>query len=192
MKPRPPLPSSAVPLRRLTGLPAVVGVSVGRAATLAVIRRCDTTSTPGDSDRAPDSELSGNNTVSSHGTRRAWMRHRTACRGRSPYPDDDGRNNAGQATMRSVMKESDLIDIQNLIHRWEEGESVFSDPPLCLDLLAEVRRLRGLLMDVFPMVVGTSMQEPLRLELGLPPVQRRSHNRLHDAVKSLECREVSH
>jgi hypothetical protein len=90
------------------------------------------------------------------------------------------------------MKESDLIDIQNLIHRWEEGESVFSDPPLCLDLLAEVRRLRGLLMDVFPMVVGTSMQEPLRLELGLPPVQRRLHHHPHDVAKSQECREVSH
>jgi hypothetical protein len=99
---------------------------------------------------------------------------------------------AEQAAMRSVMKESDLMDIQNLVHRWEEGESVLSDPPLCLDLLAEIRRLRGLLMDVFPMVVGTSLQEPLRLELGLPPVQRRSHSPPDDIARSLERREVSH
>ena len=69
------------------------------------------------------------------------------------------------------MKESELVDIQNLIHRWEEGESLFSDPPLCADLLTEIRRLRGVLMDVFPLVVGTPMQEEVRAELGLPPVQ---------------------
>jgi len=58
-----------------------------------------------------------------------------------------------------------LMEIEELIGRWEQGEAVWSDPPLCSLLVTEVARLRRLLRDLYPFVVGTPMQEEVRAEV---------------------------
>jgi hypothetical protein len=64
-----------------------------------------------------------------------------------------------------MMTARNLVEIDELIARWEGGEGVWSDPPLCSLLLGEIARLRTLLRDVFPFVVGTPMQEEVRAEM---------------------------
>jgi hypothetical protein len=64
-----------------------------------------------------------------------------------------------------MMTARDLVEIEQLIERWQRGEGVWSDPPLCTLLVGEIARLRTLLRDVSPFVVGTPMQEEVRAEM---------------------------
>jgi hypothetical protein len=68
-----------------------------------------------------------------------------------------------------MIRAEDLQDIQRLIARWERGDEVWSDPPLCAALVSEVRRLRRLLKDVYPLLVGTPVQEEVRSEFDGEP-----------------------
>jgi hypothetical protein len=68
-----------------------------------------------------------------------------------------------------MMTARDLVEIEQLIERWERGEGVWSDPPLCTLLVGEIARLRTLLRDVFPFVVGTPMQEEVLAEMSEDP-----------------------
>jgi hypothetical protein len=65
-----------------------------------------------------------------------------------------------------MVMERDLRQIDELIARWERGDEVWFDPPLCSSLLVEIVRLRQLLRDVYPFVADTPMQEEVRAELG--------------------------
>jgi hypothetical protein len=92
-----------------------------------------------------------------------------------------------------------LVEIDELIERWERGEGVWSDPPLCSLLVSEIARLRTLLRDVFPFVVGTPMQEEVRAEMsedaspdaGPSKRRRRSLPALLDARGSRERRRTT-
>jgi hypothetical protein len=65
-----------------------------------------------------------------------------------------------------MVRERDLSQIDELIGRWERGDELWFDPPLCSTLLLEIVRLRRLLKDVYPFVADTPMQEEVRAELG--------------------------
>ena len=91
------------------------------------------------------------------------------------------------------MRLDELQDIERVIARWKKGDEVWSDPPLCAALVVEVRRLRRLLKDVYPLLIGTPVQEEIRAEFeGEPgfvtPAPRRAGRATRSAKSHTSCR----
>ena len=82
-----------------------------------------------------------------------------------------------------MVMERDLRQIDELIARWERGDELWFDPPLCSTLLVEIVRLRQLLRDVYPFVADTPMQEEVRAELGEARHETRRRQRAYTAQR---------